>query len=187
MRRFALVFGGLALFAAPALAADVYKVDTVHSTVLFKIKHMNTSYSYGRFNAIQGTFLLDEQNPSNSSFDVTVKSASVDTGNEGRDGHIKKADFLNATQFPTISFKSTSVAAAGKGTYEVMGNLTLHGVTKPIKVALESTGAGKDPRGRSIAGVEGAFRIKRSEFGMTGMQGAVGDDVVLTISLEGGK
>jgi polyisoprenoid-binding protein YceI len=187
MRRIALVIAGIVVSASSTRAADTYKVDTVHSTVLFKIKHMNASYSYGRFNAIQGAFALDEKDPAKSSFDVTLKVDSVDTANAGRDNHLKGPDFFNAKQFPTISFKSKSIASAGKGVYDVTGDLTLHGVTKSVKVAVEPTGMGKDPRGRSIAGVEGAFRIKRSEFGMSGMLAGVGDDVLITISLEGGK
>jgi polyisoprenoid-binding protein YceI len=187
MRRIALLIAGIAVAASTSRAADTYKVDAVHSTVLFKIKHMNASYSYGRFNAIEGAFALDEKDPSKCSFNVNLKVDSVDTANPGRDGHLKGPDFFNAKQFPTISFKSKSVASAGKGVFDVTGDLTLHGVTKSVKVAVEPTGASKDPRGRAIAGVEGSFRIKRSEFGMSGMLAGIGDDVLITISLEGGK
>jgi polyisoprenoid-binding protein YceI len=170
-----------------AEAADSYKADPVHSSVVFKIKHMNTSYSWGRFNDISGTFALDEQNPAQSQLNFQVKTASVDTGNPARDRHIKSPDFLNAVQFSTITFKSKSVSAAGKDAYEVSGDLTLHGVTKPVTVKLNKTGAGTDPRRRPIAGIEATFTLKRSEFGMTNMVGPIGDEVWLNVSVEGGK
>ena len=158
-------------FAAPAFAAN-YKVDPVHSSATFRVKHMNTSYTYGRFNAISGTFAIDEADPAKSSFDFTVKTDSVDTADAGRDAHLKNTAFFNAKQFPSITFKSKSVKSSGKDTLEVTGDLTLHGVTKPITVSIELTRHGKATcRGTAIAGIESVFTIKRSDFGMKGMVG----------------
>ncbi len=190
-RRFASLGLALALVCglAPAresAAADTYAVDAVHSAVVFRIKHMNTSHSWGRFNELTGTFALDEASPSQSHFEFQVKTGSVDTGNAKRDQHIKGPDFFNATQFPTISFKSTSVAKGADG-YDVTGELTLHGVTKPITVKIVPVGVGKGPTGGSIAGIDTSFTLKRSDFGMNKMVGPVGDDVWVNVSIEGGK
>jgi polyisoprenoid-binding protein YceI len=178
-----------ALFAAAlpalALAGEAYRVDTVHSTVIFRVKHMGTSYAYGRFNVLEGTFDLDPADPAKSALNFTVKTDSIDTGNPKRDGHLKSPDFFNVRQYPTITFKSRSVSSAGKDTYDVNGDLTLHGVTKPVTVKVERSGGGKGMRGESLAGIEATFALKRSDFGMKGMQGAVGDDVRVTVSVEG--
>jgi polyisoprenoid-binding protein YceI len=183
----AVVLAGLAFGDSQLRAADTYKIDAVHSTVLFRVKHMGASYSYGRFNAIDGTFALDAKSPTQAAFDVTLKTDSIDTHNAGREKHLMGPDFFNAAQFPTIHFKSKSVAGGADGALDVAGELTLHGVTKPVQVTLTPTGMAKDPRGRTIAGVEGTFKIKRTDFGMTGMLQGVGDDVQITVSLEGGK
>ena len=172
--------------AVPAIAAT-FKVDGTHSTVIFRVKHMNASYAYGRFNAISGNFAIDEANPAASSFDFTIKTDSIDTADAKRDAHLKRADFFNAAQYPTITFKSTNVkAAAAKGTYDVTGDLNLHGVTKAITVKVEHSGTAKGMMGGTIAGIESTFTIKRSDFGMKGMIGPVGDDVTITLSAEGG-
>jgi polyisoprenoid-binding protein YceI len=169
-----------------ATAADPFDVDPVHSTILFRVKHMNASYAYGRFDSVAGKFLLDEQDPSKSSFDLTIKSASIDTANAMRDTHLKGPDFFNALQFPTITFKSKSVSKVAAG-YAVSGDLTLKGVTKPAEVVLNVTGTGKGMKGETITGVEGSLVLKRSDFGMTYMVGPLGDEVRVTASLEGSR
>jgi polyisoprenoid-binding protein YceI len=169
-----------------ALAADAFQVDAVHSSVLFRVKHMNVSYTYGRFNDVSGHFLLDEADPSKSLFDLTVKSESIDTANTKRDNHLKGTDFFNAKQFPTITFKSKSVKKGDSG-YDVTGDLTLHGVTKPVTFRVASTGTGRGMIGGTLAGVEASVVIKRSDFGMTFMVGPVGDEVTVTVALEGGR
>ena len=182
--RILTLFALATVLAAPAIAAT-FKVDTVHSTVIFRVKHMNASYAYGRFNNITGSFTIDEKDPAASAFDFTIKVDSVDTANGGRDAHLKKTDFFNAAQFPTITFKSKSVKAAGKGAFDVTGDLTLHGVTKSITVKIENTGMSKGMKGESIAGIETTFTIKRSDFGMKNMLNMVGDDVQVTVASEG--
>jgi polyisoprenoid-binding protein YceI len=173
--------------AQNGLAADTFTADAVHSAVVFRIKHMNTSHSWGRFNDIAGTFGIDEADPSQSQFAFTIKTASVDTNSTQRDQHLKSPDFFNAVQFPTISFKSTAVTRASDGTYEVTGDLTLHGVTKPIRTKIVQTGTGKDMKGTPTAGIDASFIVKRSDFGMTKMVGPIGDDVWVNVSIEGVK
>ncbi len=170
-----------------AAAAAPYEGDTVHSFVLFKVKHMDASWSYGRFKDFTVSFQADEAKPELSSVAFEVKAESIDTGNEKRDQHLRSPDFLNAKQFPLITFRSTAVKPLGKDAVEVTGDLTLHGVTKPITVKVVKVGTGKNPKGGELMGLETVFTIKRSDFGMTNMVGPVGDEVTLTVAVEGAK
>jgi polyisoprenoid-binding protein YceI len=166
-------------------ASTTYKVDPAHSFALFRIKHMDVGHVYGRFNEPNGTITLDDADPTKSSFTLELQTQKVDTGIQKRDDHLRSPDFFNVKQFPTIKFKSTSVKKTDKG-YEVTGDLTLHGVTKPITFNLEQTGQGAmGPR--QIIGFETTLDLKRSEFGMNNMIGPAADDVRLIISLEAGK
>jgi len=170
--------------AAPA-AAEAFTVDGVHSSVVFRIKHMNVAPFYGRFNKVGGTFLLDGDS---SVVDVTIDAESVDTANGGRDKHVKSQDFLSVKEFPTIAFKSTSARKQVQGDgVDVTGTLTFHGVTKTITVTVRPTGEAAGVKGGTVAGLEATFTIKRSEYGMGGMPGALGDDVTVMIGLEGGR
>lgn len=179
----------LPVFAARSGAvAEKYTVDAVHSSAIFRIKHMNVSYFWGRFNDVSGTVAWDSENPEASSFDVRIKTESVDTNSKQRDNHLKSPDFFNAKQFPTLAFKSKSVKKAGEKTYEVAGELTLHGVTKPLTAKVEMTGTGKAPQGGgTIIGFETTFEIKREDFGMSYGKGALGEDVRVVVSLEAGR
>ena len=176
---------GSTLMVPLSRAAETYQADPVHSAVVFRIKHMNTSYIWGRFNKITGVFSLDAKDPAQSKLEFQVDTASVDTANPQRDQHLKSPDFFNAVQYPTITFKSKSVSGSPAG-YEVNGDLTLHGVAKPITLKVSQTGAGKDMRGGAIGGIDTSFTIKRSDFGMSNMLNAVGDEVWVNVSVEGG-
>jgi polyisoprenoid-binding protein YceI len=180
----ALVLAGA--WASPA-RAEKYDVDSIHSTVLFRILHMKTSYTWGRFDNVTGIVDLDEQDPAKSVFDVVIQTDSVDTGFPKRDEHLRGPDFFNARQFPKIAFKSDSVRSTGPGAYEVQGKLTLHGVTRPQSIKVGKVGSGKSPMGAEIIGVETSFVIKRSDFGMNQMLEGVGDEVLLIVSLEAAK
>lgn len=168
-------------------AADHYKVDPVHSTVIFKIFHLNTAPFYGRFDAPTGSFAIDDQDASKSTFEFELPVDKIDTGNEKRDNHLKGPDFFNAKQFPTISFKSTGVKKASDTMYEVSGDLTIHGVTKQVKVSIEKTGQGKDPLGAERAGLAATFSVRRSDYGVNYMPQALGDEVTLMVGIEGLK
>ncbi len=171
--------------ATDTQATETYKVDPVHTTAIFRIKHLGVTYFYGRFNETTGSFTLNTENPSEMSFDVQIKTQSVDTNAARRDNHLKSPDFFNAKQFPTISFKSKSVQSSGENTYTVAGDLTLHGVTKPISVQMEFVGQGDRGQRGYRAGFEVTFTIKRSDYGMNYMQGMLGDEVRIMVGLEG--
>jgi polyisoprenoid-binding protein YceI len=172
---------------ASAPAADAFELDVVHSTVIFKIKHLNVGHSYGRFNDLSGSFLVDKDKPENSSLNVTVNVESVDTANADRDKHLRSQDFFSAKEFPTMSFKSTAFKKTADNTYDVTGDLTFKGQTKPITVSLTHIGTGPGRRGGEVSGVETTFTIKRSEWNINFLPGALGEDVTLTVALEGGR
>ena len=135
---------------------------------------------------LKGTVVFDQADPSKSSVDLTIPVESVDTKNEKRDQHLKSADFFNAKQFPVMTFKSTKVEGSGD-TYKVTGDLTLHGVTKPLTLEIKKGGEAKGMEGEIRGGGETKFAIKRSDYGMNFMQGPLGDEINIVVSLEGVK
>jgi polyisoprenoid-binding protein YceI len=163
-----------------------YRIDPVHSFIIFRVKHLNTGFAYGRFNTFSGTIVVDEQNPANSSIELEIDANSVDTGNSQRDDHLRNPDFFNARQFPKITFKSTRVRKVNGTTVEVQGNLTMRGVTRPLTARVTFTGKGRNPRGQEIIGFETTFTIRRSEFNITyGLNGGLADEVRVTFAVEG--
>ena len=134
-----------------AMAAENYKIDTSHSMVVFRVKHLGVSNNYGRFNDVTGTYSFDAENPGESSFDVKVKTESVDTHDAKRDQHLKSPDFFNAKQFPVIALKSKSVKKKGDNAFEVTAELSMLGKKKEIAFVLEHVGAGNDPWGTTVA------------------------------------
>jgi len=181
-----IVVALLAFAGVPALAADDYKIDPAHSGVNFKISHLGLSWIQGRFNDYSGAFSIDADDPGKCSFELNVKTDSVDTNNKQRDNHLRSPDFFNAKQFPAITFKSTSVKQAKDG-YEVTGDFTLHGVTKTITINLVGGKKAEFPKGVQRTGYSGEVTIKRSEFAMEKFLGGVGDEVPVSVSFEGSK
>ena len=181
----ALVFVLVALMAWPAAAApETYDVDKGHSALLFRIKHVDVGYTYGRFNDFSGLLVVDDANLAAARVEITAKLESVDTNDAKRDQHLKSPDFFNVAQFPLMTFKSTSVTKTGDD-YKVQGNLTLHGVTKALTVTMKKTGEGDDPWGNHRIGFEGQMSFKRADFGMDKLPQAVGDTVWVTVAVEG--
>ena len=168
-----------------AQAADTYEVDPVHTAALFKVKHVGVSYTYGRFNDVKGTIVIDAANPAASKVDITIQAASVDTFDQKRDAHLRNPDFFDAKQFPVLTFASTAFKKVDDTTVEIAGDFTLHGVTKPITVTAKKIGEGKDPWGGYRIGFESTFTVKRSDYGMSKMLDAVGDEVTITFATEG--
>lgn len=176
------------LSPAAALAADTYEIDAVHSHALYKIKHLNVGYQYGRFKDMKGMVVVDEKTPANSKVEVVIPTASVDSNHPKRDEHLKSPDFFDATKYPTLTFKSTQVKKLSADTYEVLGNLTLRGVTKPIKFKFKKTGEGKGMQGEYRLGGEATLTIKRSDFGIKyGLPDVLNDQVDIILAFEGVK
>lgn len=167
-------------------AAETFEIDPIHSSVVFKVRHLNVADFYGRFNEIKGTVSFDKDSPEKSSVIAEVPVESIDTHNDKRDQHLKSPDFFNAKQFPVISFKSTKVEKDGDD-FKVTGDFTLHGVTKSVTVEFDKVGEGKGMQGELRAGGETEFKIKRSDFGMKFMPDAIGDEIEIKLSIEGVK
>ena len=178
--------------ASPALAADTYQFDKSHTTVGFQVRHIVTNVG-GKFQDFSGTIKVDRVKPENSSVEFTIQAASISTNEPKRDEHLKSPDFFDVANQPTITFKSTSVKPTGKDTYEVTGNLTMRGVTKPITLPITFLGEGKDPWGNEKMGFELATTLNRKDYGInwnkTLDQGGflVGDEVKVQISVEANK
>jgi polyisoprenoid-binding protein YceI len=187
MAAMAAVMLGLVLMARPATAADNYTVDPVHSNTIFRIHHFNAGYVYGFIALPTGTFTYDDSDPSTMAFTVSASLDNLDTANSRRDSDLKGPDWFNAKQFPTIDFKSTAVKKTGDTTYDVTGDLSLHGVTKSITVSMQMTGTGQGMRGETRMGFETTFTIQRADYDMGAMAGAVGGDVRIIVALEGIK
>lgn len=188
MRRLVSCVYGVALvgllLAQPAAAADVFKYDPVHSSVSFKARHLDISWIHGRFNEVDGTFTIDRNDPTQSSFTLTIKADSVDTANKARDEHLRQPDFFDTKQFPTIEFKSTKVKPINGG-YEVTGDFTMHGVTKEITLQLLG-GKEIEFRGSKIIAFSTELSLKRSDFGFDkGAIGPIGDEALILIDCEG--
>jgi polyisoprenoid-binding protein YceI len=179
----AMLVGSMQSIQAQAVT---YRIDPVHSFIIFRVKHLNTGFAYGRFNTFSGTFVVDERNPANSSIELEIDANSVDTGNSQRDDHLRNPDFFNARQFPKITFKSTRVRKLNDTTVEVQGNLTMRGVTRPITARVTFTGKGRNQRGQEIIGFETTFTIRRSQFNINyGLNGGLDDEVRVTFAVEG--
>src|ERR1700730_5762945 len=186
MKPLPLLLAIVSAFVLSANAADTFKIDPVHSFVVFSVQHLGVGNSYGRFNDISGTVVFDKDNPSKSLVELSVPVESLDTNNAKRDQSLKSPDYLNAKQFPTLTFKSTKVEGSGD-TFKVSGDFTLHGVTRLLTVDFKKVGEGKGLQGEVRSGGETRLTIKRSDFGMNFMQGPVGDEVAIILSLEGVK
>lgn len=170
--------------AAPATTTGSYVIDPTHTAVTFSIGHLGVSKTAGRFNDISGTIEWNEESPEKSVIDVSVKVASVDTNNAERDKHLNSADFFNSENFTALTFKSTSVKKVEGKTYEITGDLTVLGVTKPLTVKADFLGSATDPWGGFRIGGSSSFDIKRSDFGMSNMINLIADDVAVNVDIE---
>jgi polyisoprenoid-binding protein YceI len=180
--------------ALPVLArADTWQIDPAHTSVEFTVRHMMISNVKGVFQRTAGTITTNGNDPASAKIDATIDASSVDTRVAKRDAHLKSPDFLDVAKFPTITFKSTKVEAAGPNKWNVTGDLTLHGVTKPVVIAVEGSGAPIQVMGKTRAGASATATIKRSDFGLTWNKALeaggvmVGDDVAISIDVEAVK
>ena len=175
--------------AVSGAEAAKYNIDTAHSSVGFKIRHL-VSQTRGGFNEFTGTIDFDEKKPEDAKIEAVIQVASIDTANAKRDGHLRTADFFDAEKFPTITFKSTKVKAAGKGKYKMEGLLNMHGVEKPVTLDVVFGGGMKNKNGKFLAGFSAEGKINRKEFGITYNQVldagslALGEEVSITLEIE---
>lgn len=166
-----------------AVEAGTYAVETSHTRVLFSLNHFGFNDYYGEFVGATGSLVIDPKNPAASKLDVSVPTAGISTTNAKLDEELKAADWFDAAQFPTIRFVSTSVKQTGANTAKVAGNLTLHGVTKPVVLDATFNAAGPNPFSKAFTtGFHVQGKIKRSDFGVNKYVPLVGDEVNLVIS-----
>lgn len=170
---------------ASAVMPSAWKIDNVHSAVIFKCKHMGVSWAYGRFNDFAGTVTFDAAKPESAKVDITIQAGSIDTNSHDRDEHMKSPDFLDSKQFPTATFKSKSVAKKDDHVFAVTGDFALHGVTKTVTIEMEHVGTADAPHMGPSIGFHGIVTIKRSDFGLKTALDTLGDEVQLTLSIEG--
>jgi len=154
---------------APALTelTGSYTLDPAHTRIGFVARHAMVTKVRGAFNEFEGTATLDGANPANSSAQVTISTASIDTRNAQRDGHLRSNDFLAMDEYPQITFVSTGARQVDDSTFELTGDLTIKGVTNPITIPFSFEGAAKDPFGNLRVGFEGAVTINRKDYGIT--------------------
>lgn len=185
---FAVIMGGL--IATPAARAATYTVDTDHTTVTFKIRHLFSNVQ-GYFRKFDGTIEYEAGKPEQWKTSGTIDAASIDTNVPQRDKHLRSADFFDVEKYPLIEFQSTGVKEASDASAKLLGNLRMHGVEKPVELDVEIHGTGKDPWGNVRAGFTAVTKINRKDFGLTWNQALetgqllVGEEVTITIEAEG--
>lgn len=187
----ALLAGSTTLAAAQAVPgqnpatvnAGAYSVEPTHTRVLFAVSHMGFTTWYGEFTNVSGSLTLTPKAVSKSALDITIPTATISTSNTKLDGELKGPEWLDATQYPTIEFKAIHVVKTGKDTAKITGDLTLHGVTKPVTLNAVFNGAGVNPLSKQYTvGFNATGEIKRSDFGVKTYVPLIGDEVTLTIS-----
>jgi len=168
-----------------------WKLDPAHSVAEFKVKHMMISNVKGSFSGLSGILKLDESDRTHSTVEASIDVATLKTGDDKRDGHLKSADFFEAEKFPTITFKSTNIDSTGGADYDVTGDLTLHGVIKSVTFAVEDVSTpAKDPWGNQRIGLSASTKINRRDFGLTWNSPLetggvlVGEDVAITLEVQ---
>ena len=192
MRTLSLTALSLALVAG-TVQSETYNVDKAHSEVLFSVRHMGVSRVTGRFNDFTGVVNGDPAKPGESSVEFTIKAASIDTNDAGRDKHLRSADFFDVEKFPELTFKSSKITAKGQNQFDVTGTLTMHGVAKEVTLPVTLAGPVKDPRGNEKVGFEATAKLNRKDYGITWNRALdaggveVSDEVQVTINLEAGK
>ena len=176
---------------APEVATTTWNIDAVHSSAQFKVKHLMISNVKGEFASITGSLQLDNADLTNSRIEATIDAATINTRDEKRDAHLRSADFFDVEKFPTLSFKSGRVSKKADGELVVAGDLTIHGVTKPVTFEVEGPSAPtKDPWGGTRMGLTATTRINRKDFGLTWNTAleaggvVVGEEVTITLEVE---
>jgi polyisoprenoid-binding protein YceI len=178
--------------ALPILAhADTWQIDPAHTNVEFTVRHMMISNVKGQFQKTTGMIATNGNDPATGKIDATIDATSINTRVDKRDAHLKSPAFLDVDKYPTITFKSTKVETEGPNKWKVTGDLTLHGVTKPVVLEVEGSGAAiTDPMGNTRAGASATTKISRKDFGLTWNQPLetggvmVGDEVAISIDVE---
>jgi polyisoprenoid-binding protein YceI len=166
-------------------APGSFTIDRAHTHVGFSVRHMMVSKVKGRFSSFEGTIAVGDT-PAGSSVEITIDASSIDTREEARDDHLRSPDFLDVERFPTLTYRSTQVVPTAAGHFELIGELTLHGVTRPVTLSVEQEGIVRDPYGNERIGFSATTELNREEFGLTwnAVLEAGGVAVAKTVKLE---
>ena len=178
----------ITMLAFPLAAlSETYEIDTkgAHASIHFRIPHLGYSMLVGRFNMFSGEFKYDPEAVEESSIAISVDTKSLDSNHAERDKHLKGGEFLDVEKFPTATFSSTGVKDLGDGSLQVVGDLTLHGVTKSITIAASKMGEGSDPWGGYRAGFSGTTSLKLGDFGIPENLGPASTTVEMELHIEG--
>jgi polyisoprenoid-binding protein YceI len=177
--------GSALLLTLSAAAQDTWQLDPPHSAAQFSVRHLGISTVRGAFTKVSGTVVYDAANLGKSSIETTIDATSVDTRVEMRDKDLRSPNYLDVEKYPTITFKSKKIEAAGAGKLKVTGDLTIHGVTKETVLDVDGPSAPiKDPWGNQRMGASASTKINRMDFGVAGAPGLVGDDISITLDIE---
>src|SRR5271154_1092755 len=177
--------------ALPQTSTTTWNIDPAHSMAEFKVKHMMIANVKGHFTKVSGVLVRDESDPANDRVEATIEAASIHTRDEQRDAHLKSADFFHVEKFPTLHFKSTGINVVGEGELSVEGDLTIRGVTRKVRFAVEGpTPPMKDPWGNTRVAISATTKINRKDFGLTYNAALetggilVGEEVTITLDVE---
>jgi len=186
MSRLALVIvTSLAMAAAATAQAGTWQIDPNHSSAQFSVRHLGVSTVRGAFTKVSGSAQYDPADPAKTSLTATIQATSVDTRVEMRDNDLRSQNFLDVQKYPTITFQSKQVKLAGTGKLQIVGDLTIHGVTKEVTLDVDGPAAPiKDPWGNQRIGASASTKINRKDFSVNGAPGVVGDDINITIDAE---
>ena len=180
-----VVFLAVLFFAVTSAAqTQTWQIDPNHSASQFSVRHMGISTVRGVFQKTTGTVAYDPADPGKAQIDVTIDAASVDTRVQMRDNDLRSPNFLDVAKYPTITFKSKRVEAAGSGKMKVTGDLTIHGVTKEVVLDVDGPSAPMNAMGGVRMGAEATTKINRKDFGVNGAPGVVGDDIQIVLDVE---
>lgn len=171
----------------PASAAtETYVFDETHTDILFAVSHLGFSKTWGRFNSSNGTVMIDPDALESSTVEIVIDATSIDTNHEERDDHLRGKDFFDVETYPTISYKSTSVEQTGDKTATVTGDLTMHGVTRPVALDVTLNNVGPNPfdKEKTVAGFSASATILRSDFGMSFGVPVLGDEVQMVFEID---
>ncbi len=180
-----LLFVILAIAAAAVAQAGTWQIDPNHSAAQFSVRHLGVSTVRGAFMKVSGSATYDTADPAKNTVDVSIDASSVDTRVQMRDNDLRSPNFLDVQKYPTITFKSKQVKSSGSGKMQILGDLTIHGVTKEVTLDVDGPSAPiKDPWGNQRIGASASTKINRHDFGVNGAPGVVGDDISITIDTE---
>ena len=186
MSRYVAVFTAFLILTISAAAqVQTWQIDPNHTAAQFSVRHMGISTVRGAFTKVSGSAQYDPSNVSKTSVDATIDASSVDTRVSMRDEDLRSPNYFDVAKYPTITFKSKSVQAAGEGKLKIVGDLTIHGVTKEVTLDVDGPSAPvTDPKGNSHVGASASTTVNRKDFGVGGSSNVVGEDITITIDVE---